>query len=94
MNLIQVLDKFPTNINDKIETIGYDDGPDAYKITAIFADEAGCNEWQHVSIILFDSGATMLYVHGDGVDNEKTPWIWDTVIDFYTEVRNIWKNVV
>lgn len=94
MNLINVLDKFPTDINDKIETIGYDDSPDTYKITATFADEDGCNEWQYAEIILFDSGSTMLYVKGDGIDGETVPWIWDNVIDFYTEVRNIWKNVV
>lgn len=93
MTLIEVLDKFPTNINDKIETIGYDDAPDAYKITATFVDVA-VNEYQYVEIILFDSGTTMLYVKGDGIDGEIAPWIWDDVIDFYTEVRNIWKNVV
>ena len=69
------------------------DAPDAYKITATFADVA-VNEYQYVEIILFDSGTTMLYVKGDGVDGETAPWIWDDVIDFYTEVRNIWKNVV
>ena len=92
MNLIQVLDKFPTEINDKIEAVGYDDGEDTFYITAAFQDET--NEWQYVRIILFGSGETMLYVHGDAIDNEATPWIWDMVIDFYTEVRNIWKNVV
>lgn len=93
MTLIEVLDKFTTEINEKIESIKYD-GEDSYEITAAFKDEDGCDEWQFVSIVLFDSGDTMLYVHGDGIDEETVPWIWDEVIDFYTEVRNSWKNVV
>ena len=96
MTLIQVLDKFPTEINQLIESIKYDDGDDCYKITATFAieDDPAQGEWQYVSIILFDSGSTMLYVKGDGIDGETAPWIWDNVIDFYVKVRNIWKNVV
>ena len=93
MTLIEVLDKFTTEINEKIESIKYD-GEDCYKITAAFKDKDGEDEWQFVSIVLFDSGDTMLYVHGDGIDEETTPWVWDEVVDFYTEVRNIWKNVV
>lgn len=93
MTLIEVLDKFTTEINEKIDSIKYD-SEDSYEITAAFKDVDGCDEWQYVSIILFDSGDTMLYVHGDGIDKETVPWIWDDVVDFYTEVRNIWKNVV
>lgn len=93
MTLIEVLDKFTTEINEKIESIKYG-GEDCYEITAAFKDKDSENEWQLVSIILFDSGDTMLYVHGDGIDEETVPWIWDEVIDFYTEVRNSWKNVV
>lgn len=93
MTLIEVLDKFTTEINEKIESIKYD-GEDCYEITAAFKDEDGGDEWQLVSITLFDSGSTMLYVSGDGIDGEAVPWIWDNVVDFYTEVRNIWKNVV
>lgn len=93
MTLIEVLDKFTTEINEKIESIKYD-GEDCYEITAAFKDEDGGDEWQLVSITLFDSGSTMLYVSGDGIDGEAVPWIWDNVVDFYTEVRNIWKNVI
>ena len=93
MTLIEVLDKFTTEINEKIESIKYD-GEDCYEITAAFKDEDGGDEWQLVSITLFDSGSTMLYVSGNGIDGEAVPWIWDNVVDFYTEVRNIWKNVV
>lgn len=93
MTLIEVLDKFTTEINEKIESIKYD-GEDCYEITVAFKDEDGENEWQCASIVLFDNGSTMLYVHGDGIDGEQTAWIWDSIIDFYTEVRNIWKNVV
>ena len=93
MTLIEVLDKFTTEINEKIESIKYD-GEDCYELTAAFKDEDGCDEWQIASITLFDSGSTMLYVSGDGIDGESVPWIWDNVIDFYMEVRNIWKNVV
>ena len=92
MNLINVLDKFPTEINEKIEAVGYEDDANTFYITATFQDEV--DEWQYVRIILFGSGETMLFVHGDGIDGEASPWIWDNVIDFYTEVRNIWKNVV
>ena len=92
MNLIQVLDKFPTEINNEIESIEYDGDATAYKITATFADDELEGEYQHIEIILFDSGESMLYVVNTTDDNPL--WVWDNVLDFYQKVRTIWKNVV
>lgn len=94
MMLIEVLDKFTTEINERIESIKYDDDDTTFEIAASFQDNDDTNEWQYASIILFASGESMLYVKGDGIDGEPTAWVWDKVVDFYTEVRNIWKNVV
>lgn len=43
MTLIEVLDKFTTEINEKIESIKYD-GEDCYEITAAFKDKDSENE--------------------------------------------------
>ena len=86
MKLVDVLNAFPEEINDRIDGIWYCD-EDTFEIRSWFGDE------QYVKIMLFDNGETIFSVENtdktlDFVD------IADEALDFYYDVRKIWKDMV
>ena len=86
MKLVEVLDAFPEEINDRIDGIWYCD-EDTFEIRSWFGDE------QSVKIMLFDNGETIFSVENtdkalDFVD------IAEEALDFYYDVRKIWKDMV
>ena len=86
MKLVDVLNAFPEEINDRIDGIWYCD-EDTFEIRSWFGDE------QSVKIMLFDNGETIFSVENtdkalDFVD------IADEALDFYYDVRKIWKDMV
>ena len=83
MMLIEVLDQFPTEINERIESIGYDDDPGTFKLSAFFYNDI--DDPIKVDIVLFTGGESMLYV--------EKGWLYDDAVDFYIKVKEIWKNV-
>ena len=89
MKLVDVLNAFSEEINDRIDGIWYCD-EDTFEIRSWFGD--GCNE-QYVKIMLFDNGETIFSVENtdktlDFID------ITDEALDFYYDVRKIWKDMV
>ncbi len=87
MNLLDVLNKFPKDIVEKVDRIEYCNGPDDFEITAWFEYD---DEVLGADIVLFEDGETMLNVNGaDGNIH-----VFEEVIDFYCKVREIWKGVV
>ena len=86
MKLVDVLNAFPEEINDRIDGIWYCD-EDTFEIRSWFGDE------QSVKIMLFDNGETIFSVENtdkalDFVD------ITEEALNFYYDVRKIWKDMV
>ena len=86
IKLVDVLNAFPEEINDRIDGIWYCD-EDTFEIRSWFGDE------QSVKIMLFDNGETIFSVENtdkalDFVD------ITEEALDFYYDVRKIWKDMV
>ena len=86
MKLVEVLNAFSEEINDRIDGIWYCD-EDTFEIRSWFGDE------QYVKIMLFDNGETIFSVENTDKSLDFVD-IADEALDFYYDVRKIWKDMV
>lgn len=86
MKLVEVLNAFPEEINDRIDGVWYCD-KDTVEIRSWFGDE------QSVKIMLFDNGETIFSVENTDKSLDFVD-IADEALDFYYDVRKIWKDMV
>lgn len=89
MNLVEVLNNFSDDINEKIESIEFDDGPDSYKLT-VYAEDNEL-DYNHAEIILFDGGETSLYIINSREENSI--YIINEILDLYLKIKSEWLGV-
>ena len=90
MNLVEVLNNFSEDINEKIESIEFNDGPDSYKLT-VYAEDNELDYNQFAEIILFDGGETYLYIINSREENSI--YIINEILDLYLKIKSEWSGV-